>query len=384
MLHSHYGPLFHRWLPDGPKDGIVLPVDDSAAELRVWFERFGIVDADGYVRYKENVQEIDPLVMETQGILEAGPLYGHLVIRDVSDDAVKAIKNEVQGNAAYQRFGKRVTTRLIYPSVSRFIRVLRLVYGQYWIKELETWDSRERSLGAYCVTLQLQCSHDDGATWLWFMPNNPVYRLVGEKPSASGFRDNYLTHDDWVELAGKIAFYELTVTQESLRLATQLLYEGNLRHALIEAVVALELAIDDLLRSGWDEVENKEAEFGRFTELGLPTKISVVAKLTGWITAHQAARVREAVRLRNNLVHQGEQLLPQSRKLITDLIEAIGALMPEMPQKFPSAGAFERWRRAPADVWRKTTDQWTVDCVYTMDRVHLIPPSTIVAQCIGR
>jgi len=39
-----HGAVFHRWVPDGPADGIKLDVGDPQATLTLWFERRGYVD----------------------------------------------------------------------------------------------------------------------------------------------------------------------------------------------------------------------------------------------------------------------------------------------------------------------------------------------------
>jgi hypothetical protein len=72
----HKGPLFHRWLPDGEKDAILVDVPDPTAELKVWFERRGFVD-DRWIRFDYSRPEIDPEIMERQAILDAGPLRGY-------------------------------------------------------------------------------------------------------------------------------------------------------------------------------------------------------------------------------------------------------------------------------------------------------------------
>jgi hypothetical protein len=57
----HYGPLFHRWLPDGDHDAIVLKTDDPNLELKVWFERRGFVE-NGNIQYSPSRFEVDPAV----------------------------------------------------------------------------------------------------------------------------------------------------------------------------------------------------------------------------------------------------------------------------------------------------------------------------------
>ena len=48
-LHSHAtfrtpnGPLFHRWLPEGPRDSITTELPEQDAAIQFWFELCGYV-----------------------------------------------------------------------------------------------------------------------------------------------------------------------------------------------------------------------------------------------------------------------------------------------------------------------------------------------------
>ena len=46
LLSDVKGPLFHRWLPDGRQDSIVLATKDPNTKLEVWFERRGYADGN--------------------------------------------------------------------------------------------------------------------------------------------------------------------------------------------------------------------------------------------------------------------------------------------------------------------------------------------------
>ena len=70
-LNRNHGPLFHRWLPDGQQDSIVLDTGHPNSDLEVWFERRGFVD-DGWIRFDYKRREVDPEIMSKQGVLDAG------------------------------------------------------------------------------------------------------------------------------------------------------------------------------------------------------------------------------------------------------------------------------------------------------------------------
>jgi len=193
----HYGPLFHRWLPDGEKDAIILDTGDSNAKLRVWFERRGFID-NGFIRFSYDRREIESKIIPTQAILDAGPIMGLLEIKRFSEEESAALRENKIGDVYYIALAKRVVKKLIYPSVARFLNVLRTNYGQYWISELKKWDSNKESLGNYCSSLGLKWSLDDGKTWAPFIPNKPEIMLT---TTIRQSYTEYLTKEDWQELA---------------------------------------------------------------------------------------------------------------------------------------------------------------------------------------
>ena len=163
------GPYFHRWLPDGQKDAIQLNTGDSNAKLSVWFEQRGFVKG-GWIKYDHKRKEVDEEILKQQAVLDAGALIGYLDIQSLTDDEYKAVTENLIDDSEYISFGKRVIN-IIHPPISQLIRILRVFYGQYWLREFEKWDSRKTSLGSYCYsTLQLSWSINDGASWQKFKP----------------------------------------------------------------------------------------------------------------------------------------------------------------------------------------------------------------------
>jgi hypothetical protein len=114
--HQPFGPLFHRWLPDGETDAMEISTGDPGVVLRLWFERCGFVER-GFVRFDYDRREVDPEVMRQQTPLHGGPLRGRFELSDVSEDVMVAIRSNNTGDAAYKSFGKRVVNRLLYPLV---------------------------------------------------------------------------------------------------------------------------------------------------------------------------------------------------------------------------------------------------------------------------
>lgn len=69
------GPLFHRWLPGGVHDAISLETREPDSSLKVWFERWGVVDDGGFIRFTHRQREVDASVVERQAKLRRRPSH---------------------------------------------------------------------------------------------------------------------------------------------------------------------------------------------------------------------------------------------------------------------------------------------------------------------
>src|SRR6266566_10066735 len=199
---EHEWPVFHRWLPDGEKDALSFDMKDPNITLKIWFERWGVVESD-FIKYRGEKREFDPAIIPTQGYLVAGPLFGLLTIDNIPDENADPLLENKNSDQSYINLGKRVVQDLICPQVSRFIKILRIKYGQYWLQQFEGWDARVVDIGTYCRdTLRLQWSLDEGRTWSPFVPEpkERYFRLEVTGPSVASLRE-YITEEDWKELA---------------------------------------------------------------------------------------------------------------------------------------------------------------------------------------
>ena len=248
LLSRRYGPLFHRWLPDGAQDAIELKTGDPGVCLRVWFERRGYMDG-AFAKFDHDRQEIDPEAIPELGVLDAGPMRGLLQIDNPTPDELRVLRDVKTGNDAYRALGKRIVKKLIHTPVSRFLDILRVTYGQHWLSTLEPWDSRSETLGDYCMySLHLKWSLDGGEKWQDFIPEEPSKVVHLSVHLQSSFSE-YLSEADWQEL-GRIlqTDYEPSPAAEALSSAHSMLDTGHTKQALIEGVTALEIGMKEFLR----------------------------------------------------------------------------------------------------------------------------------------
>lgn len=332
-FHRHYGPLFHRWLPNGEQDALSLQTRSSNSKLKVWFERNGFVEHEQIV-YDQKRNEVDPVVMSKQAVLEAGHLVG-LLEYDVTNDEIVTLQENKMGSGTYKQLGVKIV-KTIQPPVSEFIQLLRIRLGQYWIRELEKWNSTEKSIGEYCKFLFIKWSIDCGKTWSVFLPDNEHMPINVHLDSSENF-SSYLTEKDWKTLP------ELLKRQNSPSLAEitlnrthQYLDQGDLRHAIIEGATAVELIIPDFFRKKLGGNRDLEKEMSGFWNSSVSSQLVTIGTIIG-IPQRDLGEILQVITLRHKIVHEG--LIPnenEESKVLT-LLRTIAILLGKPNFRFPKS-----------------------------------------------
>ena len=321
------GPLFHRWLPDGRTDAVSVPTADERDRLVFWFDRRGYVAAD-FIRYDNARQEVDPEVMKRQGHLDAGPLRGEAQYAHATSAELEALREDRQGSDEYIALGKRVID-FLYPPLAVFIDLLRCQYGQYWLPELQPWDSRTQSIGSFChssIFLRWRENEDQG--WREFLPTERTGTIRVPRLPGRGFGE-YLTETDWKYL--QKTFDPNAGISLALRLlgrAHELGDSGHVAEAFIQLVTGAELAIEHFLTmrvSGFSKemASSKQS----FSTLPLKTRLTVLvtaASLAPQVTLEKAL---QAIDLRNEIVHQGKQPQDPDGTMFLALMQCAKALL---------------------------------------------------------
>ena len=349
---SSQGPCFHRWIPNGPNEAIVLEPNPKVT-IRIWFEA-------GECRKGELSNDHIPLeAIKEYGQVVAGPVRGSLELRGRSDEEMKCVKEMVLGHPSYLRLGKLIIQDFLCERLSRFIQILRINYGQYWIHELPVWDSRTYSLGAYCVNvLNMKCSTDGGTSWLPFQPTEKSTTIHTNVFVAQGLEyAKYLTGADWRAINKALAdAYEPSVAARFLARAHELFESGNGRHAFIEAVTGLELAIGELSRKKLSR--GLRAGLASFENLPLKNQLAVVAAFSGLLTDEEVAAGVRVIDIRHKIVHEGANIPEDARADFYNFLGAVGRILLVPGFKFPSAGgncrmSQEQWEKLESGVPRE-------------------------------
>jgi hypothetical protein len=196
------------------------------------------------LRFDYTRQEVEAEVMVQQGRLDAGPLVGLLEIRDLSEQDSVSLERVHSDDVRFAALEKRVI-RLFYPPVNRFLSILRTQYGQYWVPETEEWDSRWESASSYLNRLgHPEWSLDGGKTWKPFR-SGATHLSVGTRRKVTDFRE-YLSSEDWREIAKLVQQgWQASPAVSRLVEAVRLFDRGYVKHAIIDAVTALEMAISE-------------------------------------------------------------------------------------------------------------------------------------------
>jgi hypothetical protein len=278
------GPLFTRWLPNGDADGLDL-LDNETAAIRVWFRRLGqVCPHRQMIVFDVEKDEVPSDVMARQGILDAGPLCGRLTLKKVATDEIDAITGNKLDNPSYMGIGKRVVS-LLMEYIGPFVSMLRITYGQYWLNDIEAFDSRKASLGHYCSSWSLMWSLDNTG-WSEFRPNqNALFfkgYVSGEKTCAE-----FLTQEDWQQLKSTHSKdYNPPISAFLLNRSHRLLNDGQIKYALIESISSLEIAIELYIERSTSRPVNRILQAmlrcfrfqntGRIAKHGTPTRPTAI------------------------------------------------------------------------------------------------------------
>lgn len=347
---SPYGPLFHRYLPEGKNDMILLDTGDSNFILKVWFERRGYV-GNKMIEFDLGKFEVDPQIIPKQAILDAGPLSCLLEINGISEHEIELIRNDTIGDADFIKLGKTIV-RKIEPIINNFLNIIKIKYGQYWISNLDPFDSLRNSIGSYCNSLQMECSIDDGTTWKDFRPDPLVQNAT---IMMGGNWNYYLSKDDWKDIKSMAnEKFEPSVAMKCLLQSHHYSAEGDLKHAIVEGVTALELAIEEFFERKLTGNKTLLGKLDEFKQLHLPTKVTMVSTTLG-IPSKELEDILNIIKIRNSIAHKGinaEKEFVIQRKLET-LLNVVSIMVLGKKYRFPKTNSGNALK--PVEMWENET-----------------------------
>jgi hypothetical protein len=333
---TRYGVWFHRWLPDGEKDAIILESGHYDAKVKLWFARFGRVE-NGRIVYDEKLKEVDPDVMTKQGLLESGNLFGKIESFEITADELRILEEKKIGDKIYKDLGRKVS-KIIDPILVKFFYILRIYFGQYWLPEFEKFNSKNESIGYHLRFLFMRWSKDDGKTWEEFDPDHEHPVISVTMSEGKSFFD-LVTKADWENLktilkedhANSLAAITLARTH-------QYLVERDIRHAFFEGIIALELAIEEFIKTKLEGNKALNENIQGFWNMPIAARLISIAISIG-ASNTDIENTITAIKWRNLIVHEGwEPEFYPSKKNLFSLLRITAKLLQGPKFKFPDAG----------------------------------------------
>lgn len=323
------GPLFFRWIP-GEEHAINLSISPQTF-LRLWIEQAKEIGPGHQVQHPKTAT----LDARVWGKVKGGPLRGTLELNSVQDEVLEVIAERKIGDPAYIQFGKFIVNTVLDPRLSRFIKILRINFGQYWIREFIPWDSRRYSLGGYCQSVLALEWSINGTDWERFVPNEPQQTI---NAGAIGGGRQYLSlanEKDWASL-NDLMLFEYTPSDALLLLARahELFDRRNHRYAFVEGVTALEMAIGELMTKNLGMTLPQEVE--GFTNQSVKRQLVAVSATSGLLNAGDLDAALKAITIRNEIVHDGKAYGEEKRNEFMGLLRVVVKIMGSKVFKFPS------------------------------------------------
>ena len=330
-----YGPSFHRWLPNGVHDALDLDTHIPDTLLKIWFVRRGRRDnyTGGMIEFDHTRNEVDETIMKKQGRLDAGNLYGKLQIDNVTNELLEALQQKKENDSTYIELGNTFQ-KAVYSPISRFLCLLRVRYGQYWIAELRKWNSQNESICEYCNQFSISWS-SDGQTWNPFTPDcSPMLRtaIVGRQQDFKLF----LTEVDWQNMPKILKDYngESAASESSAR-ANEYLEQGELRHAIIDSVTAIELMIPDFLKIRCKESRLQKALNPFFDNASIVQQWAIVGTLLG-LPDDKIKNGLDVIEMRNKIVHKNKTPSKPFESKLKTFLGTLSNLLGEPELRFPT------------------------------------------------
>ena len=165
----------------------------------------------------------------------------------------------------------------------------------------------------------------------------------------------YITEEDWRALGDTLRQgYEPSPAAITLARAHQYSDQGDLRHALIEGVSALELALYEFERSRSQSSNVILDSAAAFFQMPLQTQITMVALSVGKASTQDIEHTIKAIKMRNDVIHEGWGPTENAKDELAGLLRTVSVLLPGPRFRFPhlhsgnTLAPEEKWRTIPS------------------------------------
>lgn len=284
--------VFHLWLPQEASDAVVHETEGTTV-------RFIFESSRG-----KTTEELSKTVNNDSDVLRVS------VHKQISNELSTIIKNRPgpsDRSDQYRQLGDQIQN-MIVERANRLIGYLRVRTGQYWLSELKTDPMNPGQFFMHAETV----SKLDGQL-VDFDPDQRLLKVVGGfyGPERSVHREQWEDVRAFVSGETRLPLIELLLSN-----ARKLASQGLSRNALIDAVTALEVAVNRFaeesghhLNSRFRSVDSSTGSIKSLMEkVGLRGAFAVAIPLLLTEEEFPAKLVnicKDAIELRNNLIHNG-------------------------------------------------------------------------------
>lgn len=329
---------FYQWLPDGENEGLIRQKNNIT--VRLWVDKDCIA----------NLNQIDEEYISRWTNVSVNKVYVDIEILDVSEDLAEFIYHERDSprevhhgispeheeyatlKNEYEALGLKVLKAAL-TAYNRFIAFARNYKAQHWLHERPFDENRLLTMNnAFRAKVRSE-DHD----WVrWCPPGTDTITIY-----APG-RETSIKREEWKQFQEFVASDSRPdITLELLANAQLLVAKGHRRSAIIEAVSALEIAVNNFAEKGkLDKLVTNDL-LSRFDAKQLQSQIEHLGfsgSLRFLLPILFPAEVlptevlkncQEAINIRHNVVHNKQRDVDEmkARPLIADVRRACEILM---------------------------------------------------------
>ena len=175
----------------------------------------------------------------------------------------------------------------------------------------------------------------DGKNWSDFRPDNEN-RVVSVTLTAGGDFLDYLTEKDWSNLKDLLKIdYPDSLASITLSRTHRYMDEGDLRHAIIEGTMALELAIEEFYQLKLKNNPKLKEELNAFWNLADSVKLVALGTALK-IEEKDIENTIHVIEIRHKIVHEGKDPDHTSMTHLISLRKVISKLLDGIPFRFPT------------------------------------------------
>lgn len=299
--------LFNQWLPMTNEESILII--DKEFDVKIWFDKTCI--------YNLRDEPIEELLKRTD--IRVNKVFIDVTIKNTSEDLIAyMIADSVKITFAeetsleYKRLGNLVIDHAI-AYLNRLISYFRNEKGQYWLEE---YPPDPKFYGSRNVEFKTRFQLiGSSSQWYRWKPNLETSMVINALKN-----DSFLKREEWQNVIDYIQSTRRTsLTLELLANSEKLLEEGFDRSAIIEAVIALEVAVNSFSKApNFSDLNNPDI-YNRLNISSLKTQIKHLgySGTVGFLLpilfsetilpSELIKTCNEAIEIRHSIVHTGQR-----------------------------------------------------------------------------